>query len=154
MLLLRLTLLRPSLGAYFATKPIPATSLGPRSTSWNIYATPAAISLLLLILEVAYLAAKLPETKGWRKTDPDAESKTYPTVTESVEARLARLRAIGRLHGYFLLFFSGVRPPLHPCCCGNAKYNRRSSPLLSLLTIYLKRQTLRTVVCYLVRSLS
>ncbi|RXK40407.1 hypothetical protein M231_02240 [Tremella mesenterica] len=97
--------LGPSLGAYFASRPIP---LATKTDSWNIYATPAAISLGLLLLETTYLAFKLPETKTWRRDNPTNKPSDTSKPVESVTHRLKRLKALGRLHGLFLLFFSGA----------------------------------------------
>jgi hypothetical protein len=76
---------------------------------WNVYALPAAISFGLLLVETIYLAARLPETKAWTKTEPEQKEGSPVVVKESVESRLGRLRTAGTLHGLFLLFFSGVR---------------------------------------------
>ena len=103
--------LGPSIGAYFASRPHPLG--GAAEDRWNVYALPAAISLVLLLAETLYLAIRLPETRHWRKTGDAVEQRTAEKgskeVKESVDSRLARLRAAGRLHGLFLLFFSGVR---------------------------------------------
>jgi hypothetical protein len=90
--------------------------------SWNVYALPAGITLVLLLVETLYLAGKLPETKDWQKrssAEHKASGSSVETVetVETFEGRLARLRAAGKLHGLFLLFFSGVSglvclPPL------------------------------------------
>ena len=85
--------------------------LASTDDSWNVYALPAAISLALLAAETLYLAFGLPETPGWKaKTEGNQasldEAKVQPK--EPATRRLARLRSLGRLHGLFLLFFSGV----------------------------------------------
>ncbi|WWC87903.1 uncharacterized protein L201_002803 [Kwoniella dendrophila CBS 6074] len=101
--------LGPSLGAYFASRPIPLTSPDNRL---NVYALPATISLILLSFETLYLAIKLPETKGWQKSIDTSESKENDKqekkIVLSVEERLRQLKVLGRLHGLFLLFFSGA----------------------------------------------
>ena len=103
---------RPSLGAYFASRPLLLTSMDGIEDTWNVYATPAAISFVLLLAETIYLTASLSETKGWRAVgegsrDVKGEDGAV-TSRDSSEKRLARLSAISRLHGLFLLFFSGV----------------------------------------------
>ena len=107
-----MTYRRPSLGAYFASQPLLLSSRDTKGDTWNVYAAPAAISLVLLTAETLYLAASLPETKGWRavgEASRGAEGGDAALVPkDSAEKRLARLSAIGRLHGLFLLFFSGV----------------------------------------------
>jgi hypothetical protein len=109
----------PSLGAYFASRPLPLAS-STQSSSYNLYALPAAISLVLLLAETAYLAYKLPETKGWKKVveegvpdGADSLGRKTPVAqvdkkVESRERRSERLKAVSKLHGLFLLFFSGV----------------------------------------------
>jgi hypothetical protein len=99
----------PSLGAYFASRPLPISSTSSQD-SWNVYALPAAISLVFLVVETIYLAVKLPETRGWKKVDDQSTtgSTEKATAVESTQSRLDRLKAVGRLHGLFLLFFSGV----------------------------------------------
>ncbi|WVN90751.1 uncharacterized protein L203_105994 [Cryptococcus depauperatus CBS 7841] len=101
--------LGPSLGAYFATRPLPiATS----ENKLNIYAFPAAISLVLLLLETLYLAIRLPETKGFKNTKESQQGSTDAVENkshdESKEQKLRKLKDITNLHGYFLLFFSGA----------------------------------------------
>lgn len=96
---------RPSLGAYFASRP-PPVSKGS-AEQWNIYAVPAAITLVLLVIETTYLSYSLPETISWRKKDTKVEKNVVKR--ESVQVRRQRLRTIGKLHGAFLLLFSGVR---------------------------------------------
>ncbi|WVF65796.1 hypothetical protein IAT40_000533 [Kwoniella sp. CBS 6097] len=137
--------LGPSLGAYFASKPLPVTNNEKR---YNMYALPAVVTLVLLLIETTYLHFALPETKGWKaaassastsaqdgnenenpstsgakinngepsdkslgsdstKSTPlDAQSRAGAEL--SVEERLKSLKAVGRLHGLFLLFFSGA----------------------------------------------
>jgi hypothetical protein len=92
----------PSIGAYFASRPLPLSN----TTTWNVFAFPAAISLVLLILETVYLLISLPETRTWKK-DANAGAKDGKTRA-SVDERLKRLAQLGRAHGLFLFFFSGV----------------------------------------------
>lgn len=112
---------RPSIGAYFASHPLPVTSATSSTESksiLNVYAFPAFVSLVLLCLETVYLWFSLPETRGWKTRSPavhvgqstaDVREKPQMEVKrESVEIRKERLRRLGRLHGLFLLFFSGV----------------------------------------------
>nr|XP_031862912.1 uncharacterized protein CI109_001386 [Kwoniella shandongensis]KAA5529984.1 hypothetical protein CI109_001386 [Kwoniella shandongensis] len=103
--------LGPSLGAYFASRPVPIPSTEDKL---NIYALPATISLVLLLVETIYLAAKLPETREYRKQEglsngvASTEKGEEKVVTLSVNERLSKLSTIGNLHGLFLLFFSGA----------------------------------------------
>ncbi|OCF75012.1 hypothetical protein I204_03860 [Kwoniella mangroviensis CBS 8886] len=105
--------LGPSLGAYFASQPPPLTPSSASGSGLNIYALPATISLVLLLVETLYLAVKLPETKGWKKSqdksEEDEKKETKDSQTElTAEERLRKLSLVGRLHGLFLLFFSGA----------------------------------------------
>mgnify|MGYP006876498297 CR=1 FL=1 len=104
-------LVRPSLGAYFASQPLPLSSRVASDTKWNVYAFPAAISVGLLVLETVYLIINLPETKDYKKSRQavvEDEARHTETVKESFEIRRNRLKKLGRLHGFFLLFSSGV----------------------------------------------
>ena len=92
----------------------------------NVYAFPALVSLVLLCVETIYLYFNLPETRGYKsrpssigsdqkaqevkvEVEVDAEDTRESGIKrESVEVRKERLRKLGRLHGLFLLFFSGV----------------------------------------------
>ncbi|KDR83637.1 hypothetical protein GALMADRAFT_235941 [Galerina marginata CBS 339.88] len=53
----------PPIGAYFASRPLPKSmnSWGP---GLNVYAVPAIITLVLLVVETIFLAVALPETRG------------------------------------------------------------------------------------------
>jgi hypothetical protein len=95
----------PSLGAYFASRPPP--TVNGTTEQWNIYAVPAGITLALLLIETAYLTLALPETISWRKKDDRPAGKEV-SKRESAHIRRNRLNAAGKLHGAFLLLFSGV----------------------------------------------
>lgn len=103
----------PSIGAYFASRDL-AKPLGGAvaGRELNVYATPAMISLVLLAVETLYIAARLPETKGYRKSQDqagvDTKRQVQPTARESLASRKDRLKRLGRVHGVFLLFFSGA----------------------------------------------
>lgn len=80
---------------------------------------PAAISLAFLVAETVYLIVKLPETKGWEKTEEKADylkSKVEEvSPRDSAPVRVDRLKMIGWYHFAFLLFFSGVSRLEHSC---------------------------------------
>lgn len=115
----------PSLGAYFASRPLP---LKATRDSWNVFALPAAISLALLTFETLYLFFTLPETRHLKSTVPPPTA-TSVIKPDSPETRLRRLRRISTAHGLFLLFFSGVRAiPLGSKMCLALRY---STPLTS-----------------------
>lgn len=96
----------PSLGAYFASRPPLALTRSPDQL--NIYAVPASITLALLLVETAYLSLTLPETRSWRKSIKPATGRESKAVKTDATLRRQRLKVIGRLHGIFLLLFSGV----------------------------------------------
>ncbi|KAF5341920.1 hypothetical protein D9611_001891 [Ephemerocybe angulata] len=64
----------PPIGAYFASRPLP-----PSINSWgielNIYAVPALITVVLLVLETIFLVVALPETKGTKVSDKYVDRK-------------------------------------------------------------------------------
>jgi hypothetical protein len=121
-----------NLGAYFASRPLP-----PAFNTWgyelNVYAVPAILTLILLVLETIFLAVALPETRGIRFTpagkqkpspivdsaNPAVKSKGASSGKLSVEAslkgristikkRIDTLKKLRRLHFLFLGVFSGV----------------------------------------------
>lgn len=81
----------------------------------NIYAVPAAISLLLLIIETVFLLVALPETLNLR---PNYQANRIPTKGNKHPAkdlrrtgqqrRLSLLNTLRRLHFLFLSVFSGI----------------------------------------------
>jgi len=108
----------PPIGAYFASKPLP-----PAFNTWglemNVYAAPALLTLILLVLETIFLMVALPETRGTRinavakekdKVDdgpsPAAAIAKKPVLT--VKERIDVLTTLGRLHFLFLSVFSGI----------------------------------------------
>ncbi|WVQ74631.1 hypothetical protein IAR50_004232 [Cryptococcus sp. DSM 104548] len=102
----------PSLGAYFATRPLPLATSDDR---FNVYAMPAAISLVLLLVETLYLVAKLPETKDYKHEQAKAEKEggaaafiPEPKDVWETMGNSDKLRDYTNLHGLFLLFFSGA----------------------------------------------
>jgi hypothetical protein len=81
----------------------------------NIYAIPAFITLVLLLLETLFLAIALPETRGMRPADETAEKKAGKADRRrkgSVEQRLATLKAAKFAHFGFLSVFSGMFAPM------------------------------------------
>lgn len=91
--------------------------LGP---GWelNIYATPAIITLVLLVVETAFLALALPETRNQASQRESAPEKMVaPKINGVKEApvvsrlrRLSMLKKANNLHFAFLLAFSGTNP--------------------------------------------
>jgi len=90
----------------------------------NVYATPAVLTLVLLLAETAFLVVFLPETRG-KSVPASAEKQRTKTPTihgngngkhqdgppkpkRTVESRIAILRALRKLHFFFLVLFSGV----------------------------------------------
>ncbi|KAJ6539461.1 MFS, DHA1 sub-family [Mycena capillaripes] len=103
----------PPIGAYFASRPLPA-SMNTFGLDLNVYAVPAAITLVLLILETLFLILALPETRGKRMVQQPTEKPTNgaspskPVRKASVEQRLRILKTLRLLHFLFLGIFSGV----------------------------------------------
>jgi len=104
----------PPIGAYFASKPLPAT-WNTWGIELNIYAAPALLTLLLLVAETGFLIFALPETRvkgSTRKTGKGMKDDEEPTHTTtsvpSRKKRIAVLKTLGRLNFCFLVLFSGV----------------------------------------------
>lgn len=109
----------PPIGAYFASRPFPPNII--EGLELNIYATPAALTLILLVLETIFLAVALPETrfsqKGGKSMELDLDDEAVPSPTasrsvqlrgKSVKDRLQLLESMSILHFLFLGTFSGV----------------------------------------------
>ncbi|KAH9844234.1 MFS general substrate transporter [Rhodofomes roseus] len=115
----------PPIGAYFASRPLPPTFTAS-GIELNVYATPALLTLVLLVLETIFLIVALPETRGKRahiasntkeakSSHPtngrfDVHSKTISVTKKpaTVEERLSLLKTLRKLHFLFLGIFSGV----------------------------------------------
>ena len=89
----------------------------------NVYAAPAFLTLVLLVVETAFLLVALPETRGKRisasKEKPKApvhengngkhsSGPPEPVSKRTVQSRIKVLEALRRLHFFFLAIFSGV----------------------------------------------
>lgn len=114
----------PPIGAYFASRPLPS-SITASGFELNVYATPALLTLVLLVLETVFLAVALPETRGKRVQPKDAARSSDKLAKEKIEQkatgasseqtkqstvveRLQTLSTLRRLHFLFLGVFSGV----------------------------------------------
>ena len=117
----------PPIGAWFASKPLPS-AFRISGIELNVYATPALLSLVLLVLETIFLFVALPETRGRpkkadsgaaknEKTNGAANGKTNADANgnghaapkkASVSERLELLKKLRLLHFAFLAIFSGV----------------------------------------------
>jgi MFS family permease len=100
----------PPIGAYFASRPLPA-SMKTFGLELNPYAVPAAITVVLLVLETLFLVLALPETKGKRMVPPTEKptnGAAQPAKKASVEQRVKILKTLNGLHFLFLGVFSGV----------------------------------------------
>lgn len=104
----------PILGAWFAMRSPPVETTQLIGVGLNVYAFPAAITLLLLVIETIYLVIALPETKQLRsslqhKIKPSNEKSTTTWSSQQVlEQRRRRLGILARVHTSFLFFFSGA----------------------------------------------
>jgi len=110
----------PPIGAYFASRPFPPNII--QGLELNIYATPAALTLVLLVLETIFLAVALPETRFSPRKDgksvefdvgdevapPPTASRSVHLRGKSVKDRLQLLKSMSTLHFLFLGTFSGV----------------------------------------------
>ena len=103
----------PPIGAYFASKPLPA-SWNTWGIELNVYAAPALLTLLLLVAETGFLILALPETRVKRST---AQTKVTiekgaksgeETTSPATRKRIALLKTLGQLNFLFLALFSGV----------------------------------------------
>ncbi|KIP08310.1 hypothetical protein PHLGIDRAFT_88266, partial [Phlebiopsis gigantea 11061_1 CR5-6] len=101
----------PPIGAYFASRPL-APALSPGGLELNVYAAPALITLVLLLLETVFLIVALPETRGRRALPTPEEKKEeangHAAEKATVAQRLHRLGDLRELHFLFLGLFSGV----------------------------------------------
>lgn len=114
----------PSIGAWFASRDKDQVEAWINkvvggATTVNVYAVPALVALALLIVETGFLSWGLVETRSWKSTGPgqnrtasnDRPSAGHAAKKEDVKVRKQRLERLGRLHGLFLLCFSGVSRP-------------------------------------------
>jgi len=83
----------------------------------NIYAVPATLTLVLLVLETLFLIVALPETRnagGKAKSDTlhsESDKKATRDRTSAkrdVTTRLKLLKSLQKFHFLFLVIFSGV----------------------------------------------
>ena len=91
----------------------------------NVYAAPAFLTLVLLVVETAFLFVALPETRGRKRISPSQEKPKSPSEhgngngkhssgppkpvsKRTVQSRIVVLEALRRLHFFFLAIFSGV----------------------------------------------
>ncbi|GAA5850480.1 hypothetical protein JCM9279_001429 [Rhodotorula babjevae] len=123
----------PSIGAYLSQRAfgpggVVSVPGGRGELRLNAYAVPAAMTVVLLAFETAYLWAFLPETRGWRTTtahvDADAgagSTSTTPTATvpspkdvpspspsRPLASPSSRLSHLSTTHLLFLFCFSGA----------------------------------------------
>ncbi|KAG9095876.1 hypothetical protein FS749_009547, partial [Ceratobasidium sp. UAMH 11750] len=94
----------PPIGAYFSTHPFPFAF----ARDMNIYATPAILTLVLLLTETVFLAVFLPETRGTTLVEEEGEGARGRYEKLSLGERRLLLKDLGRLHFSFLSLFSGV----------------------------------------------
>ena len=115
----------PPIGAYFASRPLPE-SVNSLGFDLNVYAAPAFLTLVLLVVETAFLVVALPETRGKKRISTSQEKpkapvhengngngkhssdSPKPVSKRTVQSRIEVLEALRRLHFFFLAIFSGV----------------------------------------------
>jgi MFS family permease len=124
----------PPIGAYFASQPVALRQTVFGTTELNVYAAPAILTLVLLVVETAFLAVALPETRGKllgvqssdksgdglssadlgrnAKGRGDAQVKkdreTPAAQVRPAEQRIKIFKSLRVLHFLFLGVFSGV----------------------------------------------
>ena len=105
----------PPIGAYFASKPLPK-SWNVEGIEFNVYAAPAILTLVLLVVETVFLIFALPETRGSGKTykkpelfsdHPHEKHEESPGPVRT-EKRISLLKTLRTLHFSFLSVFSGM----------------------------------------------
>ena len=87
----------------------------------NVYAVPAFLTVVLLVVETAFLVVALPETRGKRFSAEKPKAPVHangngkhssgppkPVSKRTVQSRIDILKALRRLHFFFLTIFSGV----------------------------------------------
>jgi hypothetical protein len=89
----------------------------------NVYAVPAFLTVVLLVVETVFLVVALPETRGRRISAPQEKPKApvhangngkhssgppKSLSNRTVQGRIDILKALRRLHFFFLVIFSGV----------------------------------------------
>lgn len=106
-------------GAYFASRPLPP-AFNSYGHELNVYAVPAILTLILLVLETIFLAVALPETRGKRAVKDVTQKSTNGVEDDTkngtsangrastVEERIDTLKVLRRLHFLFLGIFSGI----------------------------------------------
>ncbi|CAE6469435.1 unnamed protein product [Rhizoctonia solani] len=95
----------PPIGAYFSIHPLPLSF----TQNMNVYATPAILTLILLLVETAFLAAYLPETRGAAVAEEESDESARGRYQKlSLGERRVLLERLGNLHFSFLSLFSGV----------------------------------------------
>ena len=97
---------------------MPTTQL--LGTELNVYAAPAILTLILLVVETVFLAVALPETRGKRsllhaqqsseKSDGGGglDRRDASVAVRPAEQRVKILKSLRMLHFLFLGVFSGV----------------------------------------------
>ncbi|CAE6522424.1 unnamed protein product [Rhizoctonia solani] len=95
----------PPIGAYFSAHPLTISF----ARDMNIYATPAILTLMLLLIETAFLAVYLPETRGAALVEEDGDETVRSRYQKlPLGERRDLLKRLGGLHFSFLSLFSGV----------------------------------------------
>ncbi|KAG6873745.1 hypothetical protein C0995_011564 [Termitomyces sp. Mi166 len=138
----------PPIGAYFASRPLPH-SINSRGLELNIYAVPAFLSLVLLVVEILFLMTFLPETRGRGSAEKEQSStatssnnhirgKGSSTIGDgisqppkaSVEERIITLKTLRWQHFLFLGIFSGMEYTLTFLTFDLLDWNNRQNGML------------------------
>jgi predicted MFS family arabinose efflux permease len=102
----------PPLGAWFATCFHTPSARLIQGLELNVYAVPAFITLVLLVIETVYIYVALPETRGIKQTIQESKTneakEVSPRRASTMQRRLQLLQKLRQTHFMFLATFSGV----------------------------------------------
>ncbi|KAF8759721.1 MFS DHA1 sub-family [Rhizoctonia solani] len=123
----------PPIGAYFSIHPFPLSF----ARDMNIYATPAILTLILLLVETAFLAVYLPETRGAAAVEEEGDETVRNRYKKlPLGERRALLKRLGDLHFSFLSLFSGVEFTLTFLTFDLLDWNSQNGRLLGLIGVF------------------
>ncbi|KAJ1963868.1 hypothetical protein GGI12_001795 [Dipsacomyces acuminosporus] len=101
--------LGPSIGAYFASLPLESHASGS-AFGYAPFATAAVFSLVLLLVETAYLYVKLPETLNFTKQPSEEAKGEAKKDSKDISSKNTDgvLKKLNWIHFIYLFFFSGM----------------------------------------------
>lgn len=100
----------PAIGAYFVSFDL--SMLSPSLRRYGIYpfSCPALVAFALLIVEIAYIVAYVPETYNFQHQSAIKAVRNPRNLETSSQLsnQLKNLRTLNRIHAIYLLIFSGM----------------------------------------------